>query len=396
VDLANHITNGKGIMRRVLVSTIVVLQAAGCHPQPINQALDTACDDKQCVSITEVSNNIAKALDGKVVGYASYVGAPLGVPGHHGMARTAANAPAVDYQTATKMPVASVSKLVTALAAVKVLGKHQIALTSAIGSHLPADWAVPPAVAAITFQELLSHSSGIHNYGNTTQDYADIKKFFSGLSDVSNKTRDYSNYNFSIFRILLPMIEGFTDTGTNTDLAKRPERLAAAYVQIVQASVFDPIGLHDVQCKPAASGGAAKSYAFSYAFPGTSSGWDWGDDTLGCGHAGWYLSVDDVASLLLHIRDGDGLVVSKAQSDTMEKLVLGWDVAVDGSGYRYVEKNGGWGWNGTSLSTTAAIFGPGVIGVLFVNSDISGSPGVGADTVLYNAYKAALKPKPAP
>lgn len=37
----------------------------------------------------------------------------------------------------------------------------------------------------------------------------------------------------------------------------------------------------------------------------------------------------------------------------MEKRVLGWDVAVDGSGHRYVEKNGGWGWNGKSLTTTA-------------------------------------------
>src|SRR4051812_26523398 len=103
-------------MNRAFVFGIISMHVVACHPGSINQALDTACDDKQCVSISAVSGNIAQALDGKVVGYASYVGSPLGMSGQNGKARTVANALAVDYQTSTKMPVASVSKLVTALA----------------------------------------------------------------------------------------------------------------------------------------------------------------------------------------------------------------------------------------------------------------------------------------
>jgi hypothetical protein len=41
---------------------------------------------------------------------------------------------------------------------------------------------------------------------------------------------------------------------------------------------------------------------------------------------------------------------------------------------------------------SAALFGPGVFGALFMNSDISGEPNVGADTVLHDAYMKALKP----
>lgn len=59
----------------------------------------------------------------------------------------------------------------------------------------------------------------------------------------------------------------------------------------------------------------------------------------------------------------------------MQTTPLGWDTITDGSGYRWVEKNGGWGMNGTTISTSIALFGPGVFGALFINSDILG-PGL--------------------
>ena len=57
----------------------------------------------------------------------------------------------------------------------------------------------------------------------------------------------------------------------------------------------------------------------------------------------------------------------------MESTTLGWDVTTDASGYRWVEKNGGLGWNGTTISTSIALFGPGVFGALFINSDVLGA-----------------------
>jgi hypothetical protein len=59
----------------------------------------------------------------------------------------------------------------------------------------------------------------------------------------------------------------------------------------------------------------------------------------------------------------------------MQKTPLGWHVTADGSGYRWVEKNGGWGANGTTITTSIALFGPGVFGALFINSDVLG-PGL--------------------
>jgi CubicO group peptidase (beta-lactamase class C family) len=348
---------------------------------------EKVCDATRCVAIADVYRNISAKLDGNVVGYACCIGnASLGAFSH-GQARTGANAPSHLFLPSTKIPVASVSKVVTALAAIRVLAKLNVGLDSGIGGHLPNDWTLDPHVASITFRQLLSHRSGIKDYGNNSQDYATLKKFFTqsvdatkntpcqsaGVQDPADpinpndKSPCYSNYNFSIFRVLLPMIDGFVD-----DPANRAAKLATAYIKIVEANVFEPVGATGVDAKPPASGPQASAYAYSYQYPGTAGGHDWGDDSLGAGAAGWYLAIDDINKVLYSLNKNDGRILTPAQWQDMQATPMGWDVKQDGTGYRWMEKNGGWGANGTSIGTSIALFGPGVFGALFVNSDISG------------------------
>ncbi len=356
---------------------------------------EKVCDATKCVSIADVYHNIAEQLDGKVVGYACSVGSASIGAYSHGQARTSANAPARLFLPSTKIPVASVSKIVTALAAIRVLAKHKIDLGSGIGGHLPSDWKLDPYVASITFGQLLSQSSGIKAYGNVPQDYATLKQFFTQKVDPTknaqctgpegptvmapanpinpkNKSRCYSNYNFAIFRVLLPFIDGFQDDPVN-----RAANMAAAYVKIVQKNVFEPVGAFGVDSKPPATGPQASAYAFSYIYPGASPGWDWGDDTLSVGAAGWYLAIDDIDKVLYSLNKNDGRILTPAQMQVMEATQLGWDWLIDlATGYRWVEKNGGWtSGTGTVISTSIALFGPGVFGALFINSDKSG-PGL--------------------
>ncbi len=351
---------------------------------------EKVCDATRCVAIADVYHNIAARLNGNVVGYACSVGrASLG-GFSHGYARTSANAPARLFLPSTKIPVASVSKVVTTLAAIPVLAKHKISLDAGIGGHFPSDWKLDPHVASITFRELLSHRSGIKDYGNNSQDYATLKKFFTqavdptknttckGASVVNppnpinpnDKSPCYSNYNFSIFRVLLPMIDGFVDDPLN-----RAAKLAAAYIKIVEKNVFEPVGATGVDAKPPATGPQANAYAFSYQYPGTTGGHDWGDDSLGVGAAGWYLAIDDIDKVLYSLNQNDGRILTPAQLQEMQATPLGWDTLMDSTGYRWVEKNGGWGSGGTTISTSIALFGPGVFGALFINSDVSG-PGL--------------------
>lgn len=348
---------------------------------------EKVCDATRCVSIADVYRNISARLDGRVVGYACSVGSASIGAFSSGHARTNANAPAQLFLPSTKIPVASVSKIVTALAAIRVLAKNNISLDSSIGGHLPSDWTLDPHVASITFRQLLSEQSGVKDYGNNDQSYATLKTFFTQAVDptkntpcggpdvvnpanpinVMDKTWCYSNYNFSIFRVLLPVIDGFVD-----DPANRAVKLAAAYVKLVQQQVFEPVGAVGVDTKPPASGPQATAYAFSYAYPGTTVGVDWGDDSLGAGAAGWYLAVDDIDKVLYSLNKNDGRVLTSAQWMDMQATQIGWDALTDNTGYRWVEKNGGWGRNGTTISTSIALFGPGVFGALFMNSDYSG------------------------
>jgi len=343
---------------------------------------EVVCDSTQCAAIADVYDNIATRLEGHVVGYACTVGKATGGAFSHGYARTNANAPAKLFLPSTKITVASVSKVVTALTAIRVLAKKGVSLDSGIGGHLPGDWHLDPYVASITFRQLLQHRSGIKDYGNTPQDYASLKTFFTQSVDHSKNTKCqgsavqnppnpinpndptpcYSNYNFSIFRVLLPWIDGFVDDPPN-----RAAKLAATYVKLAQTNVFEPVGAVGVDCKPPTSGPQAGSYAFAYAYPGTNGGFDWGDNTLGAGAAGWYLAIDDIEKVLNSLNKNDGHILTPAQVQDMEATKMGWDATTDGSGYRWVEKNGG------SISTSIALFGPGVYGALFMNSDFSGA-----------------------
>ncbi|HJY83046.1 MAG TPA: hypothetical protein VKK81_18435, partial [Candidatus Binatia bacterium] len=85
-------------------------------------------------------------------------------------------------------------------------------------------------------------------------------------------------------------------------------------------------------------------------------------------------AIDDIAKVLYSLNMNDGRILTQAQVQDMEATQMGWDTLQDGTGYRWVEKKGGWGAGGTTISTSIALFGPGVYGALFVNSDIS-APG---------------------
>jgi hypothetical protein len=112
--------------------------------------------------------------------------------------------------------------------------------------------------------------------------------------------------------------------------------------------------------------------------------------------------VEDMAKVMLSLNAKDGKILAASNGkdlfETMRQRGLGWDVDNNGE----LEKNGGWGANCNgnnvcdNITTSVAMFGPvtgpRVLGVLFINSNITG--GGGAQGVLEKAYKDALYTKP--
>jgi hypothetical protein len=399
------------------------------------------CDATMCVSMVDVAANIRSQLSGKAVGFAFFLGGCSIKSEAFGSARTHADylplvINPVDFTPSTKMTVASVSKVVTALAAVQVIAQRQKTdpnlkkgLDSVIGTYLPPwNWDNEEQVASITFRQLLLQASGVRNYGAFDMDYGALKKFFSkpvatgsGTCGRASNSTDvdavnpaivtdkttwcYSNLNFALFRILLPRIMGYA--GDDED------EYAERYVQIVQQNVFTPLGITDVDCD------APKDnvYAWAHAFPGDTPGHDFGDRRKLCGGEGWYLSVEDLGKVLLSLNGADGRILSDAQFLDVEFNAaipihaVGWDCpsvvpnnpsncAPPAKGARWMEKNGLLEYNGGPplVTTSIAIFGganktpylPGAVGILFVNSDVANTT---ADTVLFTAFANAAKPK---
>jgi CubicO group peptidase (beta-lactamase class C family) len=432
-----------------------VMDWRGAQAQtPIGSHLDTVlapvtvCDSKQCVKPCEMANNIRKALDGNVVGYTFFVGV---YPRFEASGQARTNIDGFrDFTPTTKVTVASVSKIVTAIAAARILAKNSVSVNAKIGAFLPSDWAVSAYVKNITFAQLLGQRSGIRDYGNVSNDYATLKTFFTqSVSNSSTTVCDpkdaqgnltsappgqgftptvfgwnnkasleaaqaafgpgykpsgasstgwcYSNFNFSIMRILLPKVAGLPE---DPNPFTRPQTLADQYTKLVQQNSFDLVGQKGVSCKPPST----DTHAFAYLYPGSKQGYNWGDNSLTCGAAGWYLTAEDIARVLLSITNKDGRIFTTTpdQFDDFRKRGLG----LDAFGDTELEKNGGWsascdanGKNCQTISTSVAIFGPvtgpRMVGVLFLNSNISGgtSSGGGAKGVLENAYKSALRPR---
>ena len=375
------------------------------------------CQGTQCVTTCQIEKNIRTLLDGNVMGYSFFVGTYPKF-GAGGKARNAADGGELAFKSDTKITVASVSKLVTAIATVRLLDQKGISLDAAIGPYMPSDWKPGTYLKNVTFAQLLSQRSGIKDYGNVKLDYDKLKSFFTQSvsstantacqgSDVINPSNPvntmnnsfcYSNYNTAIMRVLLPKVAGYAEDGNSST---RPMTLANQYVSLVQQNVFNRVGQYGVTCKPPAS----NDHAFAHKKPGSDAGHDFGDVRDICGAAGWYLSAEDMAKVMLSLNAKDEKILAASNGkdlyNTMRTRGLGWDVVGNGE----LEKNGAWGANcsddvcdlvSTSVAHFGPVTGPRLIGVLFMNSNINGGAlkGKGAKEVLEKAYNDALYTKP--
>jgi CubicO group peptidase (beta-lactamase class C family) len=360
----------------------------------------TICDGKQCINVCKLEKDIRARLDGHVVGYSLFAGQyPHFASG--GLARTSADGAEQPFTSVTKLTVGSVSKFITAVGTIAVLDKYGVSVDAAIGPFLPSDWsAASTYIKNLTFAQLLSQNSGIKTYGNVAQTYAQLKTFYTqainngATTACPNNTTTitvnpinpnnmgycYSNDNFAILRILLPKVAGYAE---DANLATRPQTLANQFQTLVQQNVFNKVGQTGVTCKPPTVNPGASTYAFAHIYPGSSAGYDWGDESLVCGAASWYLSTEDIAKVLmsLNAKDGKILKTSPDRFDEMRTRRFGLDVANNGE----IEKNGAWGANGTLITTSAAVFGPvsgigpRVLATLLLDSDISGGPNAGGN-----------------
>jgi hypothetical protein len=280
-----------------------------------------------------------------------------------------------------RMHVASLSKIVTAIAMTKLLNDKGMAYDTPIIDFLPGYWSKGPNVNLITFAELMTHTSGLA-YGNTTSrsDYEFMKEqVAAGTSKIGQYS--YQNMNFGLCRILISTINGnipvdwsfpfWPDPAFNDWLWDYVTLLA--YQAYVDVNLFSPAGVTG----PTLYHEAAD--ALAYNFPVSGNGWNSGDLTTMAGGAAWHMTVDQFLAVMGTFRRS-GTIMSPSDAQTLLGNGFGIDWTVDTRLGTYYAKNGRWlDGSGHEEQTVAFYFPREMELVLFVNSPVTSS-----DTFLYN------------
>ncbi len=300
-----------------------------------------------------------------------------GLSVHSGWARDPADGDA-KWHPDVRMHVASVSKVITAMAAVKALADAGVPVRAAIHPWLPLYWQPRgPNVDRVTFEMLLTHESGLWSATTDEIDFGEVKSNVvrGALLGVDLGTEKYQNVNFSLFRILIPVLIGAVKvsmtapSGVDADTDRLWDALTTrAYGDYVADHVFAPANVVDARTASAAGD------ALAYRWPMPAGGWDSGDLAALSGTVAWHLSVNELVRVLQAF--ADGLVVGRRRMHVM--LDAGWGIDQAGmtrAGPYFLK--GGW-WEGGSNQVVQAVAGllPGELpfAVLVNSTVVDGAP----------------------
>jgi CubicO group peptidase (beta-lactamase class C family) len=209
-----------------------------------------------------------------------------------------------------KMHVASVSKLMTAMAMMVLFNDNNISPDARIIDYLPKYWAKGSNIESITFRNLFNHTSGLS--ANYLVEFDMMKSAIAGginLNDLGNY--NYQNLNYGLCRILLAVINGNINKDKHFPVSSLNDRLwdlttIKAYEEYLQAKVFQPSGVGDATLDH------PPGCALAYRGPPVDIGPGWNSGSLqqSCGCDGWHLSVNELLNVMGEFRRGNGILGS--------------------------------------------------------------------------------------
>lgn len=234
------------------------------------------------------------------------------------------DAPVQGWNTDRRMHVASVSKLMTAIALIHVLDANGVDTDEFIVDYLPNYWDPGANVGLITFEHLLNHASGLIT-GGSNADWPTMKTVVEAPVNaalVGNYgNTNYENMNFGLMRILISTIGGFINTNADFGSEAANDQMwdsttSASYAQYMQQNVFNPHGAFPTLTKNAASTRA-------YTFNGNGLGWNSGSFTNRPGGMGWHMTITEILDVMRALREGNIL----SAASTSQLLSQSWGLS---------------------------------------------------------------------
>jgi CubicO group peptidase (beta-lactamase class C family) len=285
----------------------------------------------------------------------------------------------------TRMHVASVSKLMTAIVITDLLDQKGLSVDTKIGPYIPGYWSVGTNVADITFRDLLTHRSGFATNGSDGG--LPVMKAEIAGSVPASPGYKYENVNFSICRVLGAVMAGAIDKNQQFPIINDAAWDIVTtdwFLERAQTHVFTPSGVSNVSAAPAGK------TAFAYQSKSDKQGWNSGDLATQLGGAGFRMSVNDLLSVMGTFRRA-GSIVSKAEAQEAIDAMLGLDQMFDTPAGKIYNKNGAWGDGAGNLEQSVVFFLPENMEVaVLVNSPIGSTSESLRETVRI-AYMNNLK-----
>lgn len=300
---------------------IVALGLTACKKSTID---DIKSNDK-VFSASTFKQNIITALGNKNIGYTFMINhkGKWADSAARGFARMSQDG-AIPHSVYKEMNIASVTKWLTAVGAMKLLAYKEIKLEDSIYKWLPKSWKLGNKVKTITFHQLLTHRSGL-----TTDDirygtgYNALKTCIATGVVNEAKGYNYSNVNFALFRIMFTFINdknGALNTEayhlSNKDTAAFAEYVAVRYTQLMQNIVFTPSETGMVFCTP--EDRATVTMMYNETTPATAGG-NLGDWKLSAGGGGYYMSAYQVAKVMAYVFHSEKILTKDQQEELLTK-----------------------------------------------------------------------------
>jgi D-alanyl-D-alanine carboxypeptidase len=328
------------LLKSALFILVLSIFWTGCEKDPITDIISNS----PTFDIDQFEENIIDALDGNATGFAYTIAqnGQLYSNGAGGWAVVGANGanPGIPQSPDKRMTIASISKTITAVAALRVMEEHNVQLSEPFVNYLPSTWTVDPSLNDVSLEQLLTHTSGIVNGGSTYEKLRDIVA--DGVLEEDKGDYDYNNTNFAIFRIILPYIM-VPDQVANVEASDSSlDALTTLhFIDYIRWQLFDPIGIEDALLRP-----DEDNPTLCYNFDDTSNPWLTSDYSFSAGAFGWYLSSDELANFYAHTLYDDNYL-SPAQRTKMMDKKLGLKT-VSGDHGTYIGHGGDWYSGGSS------------------------------------------------
>ena len=288
-----------------------------------------------------------------------------------------------------RMHIASCSKLITAIAMTRTLATHNLPASTPIKDYLPTYWAKGPNIEKITFAQLMTHKSGFRVTGSDT--FYNIMKaqVAAGVTNANLGAYSYQNMNFSLCRILLPVMNGVIPANT-----RFPAPFEDQFWDFVTITAYENYVAQNL-FQPADVSGPTLTHpdpdAFAYAFP-VGGGWNSGDLTSDSGGTSWHMSVNELLNVMGCFRRG-GTIISPSAAQNMLDNGFGIDLIESTNLGMLYNKNGLWQSGALQTEQSLAYFLPRDMElVVFANSPIGASAQFFRDVVT-NIYLDNIAPE---